>query len=627
MLESTRNYLYDRRRGLLTTIGGLGVGYVTGQYIITRLEEVRDRIVRERGDKDNLVRRFQQNVQDSTFTTMAHLPTLATQIMNDMDVESLISRLQQSRAPRQPLAQPLAPPQLSDPPPSNVSTSARDSAPQSSNVTKSWVEQFSASSENSLSVSIGDIATTSAEQSLSLPTHSVPPTTETDVDTQSETGAGATTEFHSLPTDNGDPDLERSPEDVGTGQDELESIIEADINIDPNGVPEQGSISGRTDTKSDSLMSVPETSSQASGSSADKESAVMVNLDYPPSAENFPVPPPLSNKEKLALWKELTTLTFTRALTSLYALAFLALLTHTQLSLLGRYRYLAAVREARRAESKQRTTLGGLFFGSAASEDDDLLSVHPDSELGDEMDLHDEGGYWDEDGRWWDASGQGGLFGRDGVGSLTERKFLTLGWWFLNRGWKNIGEQVKEAVSEVFNGLSLKSQISPKELEDLILQVRAMIEGDPATFLLNFDPLPTLLPNTPNDISTTLASGGLTSSLAHIDPALSTLLSATRNHISSADFAIALRKCIDLGTIAMKDGLIRSGEFGEITSADSESAKVKLAALLPGVARWTHLALNGVPNEIIEGFAELREVAGYSAIVLSSFEEVLGSYA
>lgn len=166
--------------------------------------------------------------------------------------------------------------------------------------------------------------------------------------------------------------------------------------------------------------------------------------------------------------------------------------------------------------------------------------------------------------------------------------------------------------------MSLKSQISPKELEDLILQVRVMIEGDPKAFLLNFEyaqtpcqnaytnaistsPLQTLLPNTPTEISTTLASGGLTSSLAHVDPALSTLLNASRTHISSADFAIALRRCLDFGTIAMKDGLIRSGEFGEATntSADNE-AKVKLAALLPGVARWTHLALNGVPNEIIE---------------------------
>jgi hypothetical protein len=259
---------------------------------------------------------------------MAHLPTLATQIMHDMDVESLTSRLQQARAPRQPLAQPLAPPQLSEPPPSNVSTSARESTPSGSAVAKSWVEQFSGSSENSLSLSAGDIATTSAEQTLSLPTHSVPPTTDTDVDTRSETGAGATTEFHSLPTDNGDADADRS-EGTGPGRDELESLVEAEVNVDPNGVQEQGSVSEKMDAKSDSLMSVPETSSQASGSSASKESAVvrqfgvicviyslcfvlqMVNLDYAnhtPFAETFPPPPPLSNKEKLALWKELTTL-------------------------------------------------------------------------------------------------------------------------------------------------------------------------------------------------------------------------------------------------------------------------------------------------------------------------------
>ncbi|KAG8709750.1 peroxin [Ceratobasidium sp. 395] len=239
------------------------------------------------------------------------------------------------------------------------------------------------------------------------------------------------------------------------------------------------------------------------------------------------------------------------------------------------------------------------------------------------MDLQDEGGYWDEDGRWWDASGRGGLFGRDGVGSLTERKFLTLGWWFLNRGWRSVGERVREAVGEVFDGMSLKTQISPNDLDELVAKVRALVEGDPRLFLLDFDPLPTILPTSPTQISTTLASGGLTSSLAHIDPALSTLLTASHTHIASADFALALRRCVDLGTIAMRDGLMRSGEFGE-AGTTGEGEKVKLAALLPGVARWTHLALNGVPNEIIEGFAELREVTGYSAIVLSSFENVPG---
>ncbi|KAG8735443.1 peroxin [Ceratobasidium sp. 414] len=611
MFEGIRNYFYDRRRGLLTTAGALGAGYVTGQYILARLEEVRDKFMRDRGDKDNLVRRFQQNVQDCTFTAMAHLPTLATQIMHDMDVESLISRLQQARAPRQPLAQPVLASRLPDPPPSNVSTSAaQESVPSSSHVAKSWVEQFSASSDKSLSLSAGDIATMSADRTMSLPTHSLPPTTETDVDLRSETGAGATTEFHSLPTDNGDADVDRSS-GSDSGRDELESVPDGVIEPDVNANRDAGreSVSSPGDVQmSESLMSVPETSSQTSGSSTGKESAVMVNLDYAttPSAESFPAPPPLSAKEKLALWKELTILTFTRALTALYTLSLLTLLTHTQLSLLARYKYLAAIREARRAEAQQKPTVGGLFY-SPEHEHDDLFSIHPESDAGDgEMDLQDEGGYWDDEGRWWDSSGRGGLFGREGVGSLTERKFLTLGWWFLNRGWRSVGDRVREAVGEVFDGMSLKTQISPKDLDELVAKVRALVEGDPRLFLLDFDPLPTILPVSPTQISTTLASGGLTSSLAHVDPALSTLLAASHAHIASADFALALRRCVDLGTIAMRDGLMRSGEFGEAAaggvgaSSGEEGDKVKLAALLPGVARWTHLALNGVPNEIIE---------------------------
>lgn len=93
-----------------------------------------------------------------------------------------------------------------------------------------------------------------------------------------------------------------------------------------------------------------------------------------------------------------------------------------------------------------------MFYDAYASPSIEPFDLHPDSEAGDEMDLNEEGGYWDEEGRWWDASGRGGLYGRDGVGSLTERKFLTLGWWFLNRGWRDIGERVREAVAEVFDG-------------------------------------------------------------------------------------------------------------------------------------------------------------------------------
>lgn len=52
MFERIQNYVYDRRRGLLTTVGVFGTGYVVGQYVVARLEEVRDKFMRDRGDKD-----------------------------------------------------------------------------------------------------------------------------------------------------------------------------------------------------------------------------------------------------------------------------------------------------------------------------------------------------------------------------------------------------------------------------------------------------------------------------------------------------------------------------------------------------------------------------------------------
>ena len=41
---------------------------------------------------------------------------------------------------------------------------------------------------------------------------------------------------------------------------------------------------------------------------------------------------------------------------------------------------------------------------------------------------------------------------REGVDAETERKFLTLSWWILNVGWKDVGERVRRGVEEVFEG-------------------------------------------------------------------------------------------------------------------------------------------------------------------------------
>lgn len=39
------------------------------------------------------------------------------------------------------------------------------------------------------------------------------------------------------------------------------------------------------------------------------------------------------------------------------------------------------------------------------------------------------------------------------ISEETERKYLTLSWWILHVGWKDVGERVRRAVEEVFEGL------------------------------------------------------------------------------------------------------------------------------------------------------------------------------
>ena len=52
-----------------------------------------------------------------------------------------------------------------------------------------------------------------------------------------------------------------------------------------------------------------------------------------------------------------------------------------------------------------------------------------------------------------DASSEEDLQEVECVDEETERKFLTLSWWILHVGWKDVGERVRRGVEEVFEGL------------------------------------------------------------------------------------------------------------------------------------------------------------------------------
>lgn len=125
----------------------------------------------------------------------------------------------------------------------------------------------------------------------------------------------------------------------------------------------------------------------------------------------------------------------TRTLTVLYSITLLTIFTNIQLSLLGRYKYIQSViqlehDEDARSRLQHELSLSSMLFSSLA---DSLGSRDMEALLGDQTGL--------EEGIW-----------REGVDAETERKYLTLSWWILNVGWKDVGERVRRGVEEVFEG-------------------------------------------------------------------------------------------------------------------------------------------------------------------------------
>jgi peroxin-3 len=112
--------------------------------------------------------------------------------------------------------------------------------------------------------------------------------------------------------------------------------------------------------------------------------------------------------------------------------------------------------------------------------------------------------------------------------------------------------------------------------------------------------LGTLIPGGELDQEFVLLQGGLPSQDAHVDPPLRSLIVSTCQYVSSADFGVVLRVCLDRGTDILIRGLREEVYESEQDGRVGQLEKVRLAAMLPAVARWSHLATNGIPNELVE---------------------------
>ncbi len=137
-----------------------------------------------------------------------------------------------------------------------------------------------------------------------------------------------------------------------------------------------------------------------------------------------------SSKTKASLWNAVKILSLTRTLTLIYTTTLLSLLTSQQLALLGRARYLSSVlavaREERLAESiEEQLSITGLLFGNAGEQMEELMSGNLSVLFSDLP---------------------------EGPTEDTEGRFLTMSWWLLHVGWKDVGERIRTSVEDVFEG-------------------------------------------------------------------------------------------------------------------------------------------------------------------------------
>lgn len=539
-----------------------------------RWQEMQEKLQEERVARERLKRRFDQTQEIVSWTISTHMTILADQILAQMDVDSLTRELQirsrRKNAARQAVSR--------ERPPSSLASSI------------DVVYDHDTGSEVPSMISTSQCL---VDRSQSRPS--------------------------SLLSTSG-----------------LQSWVES------SGTPPQSfTVHEANAPLSDSIVTMGTTTS-ASGENA----SVADSLPSESIMSSSIVSDSSNSRSKAELWNEVKILTFTRVLTTLYSTTLLSLLTVIQLTLLARSKYIHSIVQLEREERfrerfEAQLSIRNLLFGGGAGLQELMEEGREDDDEEDQIE------------------------GAVPMSEEVESRFLTMSWWILHVGWKGVAERVRRGVEEAFDGVSLKSNLGLMDLHRLISDVRRRVEHE-VTFeghdrRINF--LSSLLPSTPETVQHVLTQGGFPSStpphdapeppdtststsvasssqlsppLSHrlsLDfhthtyaqhPVFTALLDETLSTICSSDFAFVLEACLDRATHILfrnlEQSVFHSPSFG---SPQSEVQRMRLADLLPGLARWSVLAMTGNPNELVDNLLAMREVQCLSAIVFARFEEKL----
>ena len=295
----------------------------------------------------------------------------------------------------------------------------------------------------------------------------------------------------------------------------------------------------------------------------------------------------------------------TRALTLLYTLSLLNVLTRIQLNLLGRRTYLSSVVSLANPQANMQSSTISL-----ENRDDDNFE---------------------------------NFYGND---FETNRKYLTFSWWLLHRGSKQIMEKVTAAVKEVFGTVNIREDVTMERLADLIMQVRKKVEGSTDAERRHMRWLSYLLPpqeeeqfvirqaSMPDSDESpspeTAATHDPMSADVRITNALRRLLDETSDLIDSPTFSFVLTRLLDagfsnlidhhVGVEAFKNGGVPTADSPRITEVTDN--KCKIAHILPVFCRQAH-AIVGVGeldmgNEYMVAMDQVPDLEAFAAVIYSS---------
>lgn len=297
----------------------------------------------------------------------------------------------------------------------------------------------------------------------------------------------------------------------------------------------------------------------------------------------------------------------TRSFTLIYVLSLLTIFTRIQLNLLGRRNYLSSVISLATPPENEST------ISLEDHDDDDLTQT-----LGNDFD--------------------------------TNRRYLAFSWWLLHRGWRQLMDEVQTAVSEAFDPLNPREDISLSKLSELTVQIRKRVEGSTEEqrrhvlcYLTQRKPtdsrrsrkwLSYLLPPHEEEESLLQESGVLGAAAApSSSQAASTLrhlLDETADLIDSPSFTHVLTLLNNEGFATLVEQKCAQGAFKSESSPQAftslavggtSEVKTKLANVLAVMARQAHVIGNGAnpPNEYLSTMDQgVRELEAFAAVVYSS---------